>query len=71
VGFNVGAVDADYAQRGSLGMVTMRERAELIGGTLQIDSAEGQGTCLRVLLPLAEAQGSEGGSAQPPVPAQP
>jgi signal transduction histidine kinase len=60
VGFNVGAVDADYAQRGSLGMVTMRERAELIGGTLHIDSAEGQGTCIRVVLPLPETGDPDG-----------
>ena len=37
VGFNVGAVDATYAQRGSLGMVNMRERAELVGGSLRIE----------------------------------
>jgi signal transduction histidine kinase len=51
VGFNVGAVDADYAQRGSLGMVTMRERAALVGGTLRIESAEGQGTSITLTVP--------------------
>jgi signal transduction histidine kinase len=56
VGFNVGSVDSDYEQRGSLGMVNMRERAELVGGTLHIDSAEGQGTRIRVLVPLTEEQ---------------
>jgi signal transduction histidine kinase len=53
VGFNVGAVDASYAQRGSLGMVSMRERSELLGGTLSVDSAEGRGTRVRLTVPLA------------------
>lgn len=44
VGFNVGAIDADYAQRGSLGMVNMRERSELIGASLRVESSEGHGT---------------------------
>jgi signal transduction histidine kinase len=52
VGFNVGAVDASYAQRGSLGMVNMRERTELLGGMLSVDSAEGRGTKVRLTVPL-------------------
>lgn len=54
VGFNVGAVDANYEQRGSLGMVNMRERAELAGGALGVRSTEGQGTCISVVLPVSE-----------------
>jgi signal transduction histidine kinase len=52
VGFNVGAVDATYAQRGSLGMVNMRERAELVGGNLRVESAEGRGTTVTLTLPI-------------------
>ena len=52
VGFNVGAVDASYALRGSLGMVSMRERTELLGGTLSVDSAEGRGTTVRLTVPI-------------------
>ena len=44
VGFDMGEVDANYDQRGSLGMLNLRERAELLGGTLAIESAEGRGT---------------------------
>jgi len=51
VGFNVGAVDEDYAQRGSLGLVSMRERAALTGGELRIDSHEARGTRIEVLIP--------------------
>jgi signal transduction histidine kinase len=54
VGFNVGAVDAGYESRGSLGMVNMRERTELINGELHIDSEEGRGTRVRVWIPLTE-----------------
>lgn len=54
VGFNLGAVDATYDHRGSLGMVNMRERVELINGVLKIESAEGKGTCIRVLIPMNE-----------------
>jgi signal transduction histidine kinase len=54
VGFNLASVDANYENRGSLGMVNMRERAELLNGVLQIESADGRGTCIRVLIPLSE-----------------
>jgi len=54
VGFNVGSVDADYEQRGSLGMVSMRERAELVNGALRVESSEGKGTRIKVLVPLNE-----------------
>ncbi len=57
VGFNVGAVDAGYEQRGSLGMVTMRERTELVGGTLRIESVEGRGTRVRLTVPHPTASG--------------
>jgi signal transduction histidine kinase len=59
VGFNVGAVDSDYAQRGSLGMVNMRERAELINGLLHIESAEGAGTLITIVVPETEERAEE------------
>ncbi|MBC8163075.1 MAG: GAF domain-containing sensor histidine kinase [Roseiflexaceae bacterium] len=52
-GFNVGAVEANYINRGSLGLLNMRERAELIGGEWRIKSAEGQGTTVELRVPLA------------------
>ncbi len=54
VGFNLGAVDATYDNRGSLGMVNMRERAELVNGLLHIESEEGKGTRIQVVIPLTE-----------------
>jgi len=52
VGFNIGAVDAHYEQRGSLGIVSMRERADLVAGSLQIESAEGHGTRVTLYVPF-------------------
>ena len=54
VGFNVGAVDSDYAQRGSLGMVNMRERTELVNGLFHLESEEGAGTRITVIVPMTE-----------------
>ncbi len=51
VGFDLSAVDTNYEKRGSLGMINMRERAELAEGTLRIDSALGQGTRISILVP--------------------
>ena len=56
VGFDVRAVTQSYDNRASssLGMVNLRERAELVNGLLQIDSAAGQGTKVQVYIPLTE-----------------
>lgn len=54
VGFDPGSIAAQYGRRGSLGMVNLRERTELINGVLTIDSAPGRGTCVSVLIPLTE-----------------
>ena len=54
VGFNVGAVDRDYAQRGSLGMVNMRERTELVNGLFHLESEHGVGTLITVIVPITE-----------------
>lgn len=53
-GFNVTSIDAAYDNRGSLGMVNMRERSDLLNGVLRIDSAEGRGTRIQVVIPLTE-----------------
>ena len=51
-GFDVDAVQVRYDERGSLGMINMHERAELVGGTLQIASALGEGTRVMLAVPL-------------------
>lgn len=54
VGFDVAAVNKSYDKRGSLGMVNLRERTELVNGLLNIDSAPGKGTRIQVYIPLSE-----------------
>jgi PAS domain S-box-containing protein len=44
----------DLAREGHFGLVGMIERVESIGGTLEIDSAPGKGTLLRVTVPLEQ-----------------
>lgn len=42
----------DRSRPGGLGLLSMRERVESLGGELGIDTAPGQGTRIRVLIPL-------------------
>jgi signal transduction histidine kinase len=51
-GFDVDAVQVRYDERGSLGMITMHERAELIGGKISVASAPGEGTRITLSVPL-------------------
>jgi signal transduction histidine kinase len=54
VGFDVQAVMKTYDRRGSLGMINLRERADLVNGLLKIDSVPGRGTTIRVYIPLTD-----------------
>jgi signal transduction histidine kinase len=51
-GFDVGR----RPRRGHLGLAGMRERAELLGGRLELESSSGAGTRVRALLPLNQAE---------------
>lgn len=44
---------SDLARTGKLGLAGVRERAELLGGKLHVDSRHGEGTTLTVDIPLA------------------
>jgi signal transduction histidine kinase len=56
VGFDIKSVTQGYDKRSSssLGMVNLRERAELVNGLFQMDSAVGKGTKVQVYIPLTE-----------------
>ena len=58
-GFDVDALAAPTARGRRLGLLGMRERAELLGGTLNVESTQGIGTSIFVRIPVAE--GAEGG----------
>ncbi|MFB0533479.1 MAG: histidine kinase [Anaerolineae bacterium] len=55
-GFDVAEVLDSYDQRGSLGLINMRERAELVEGTWTIESVIGQGTKVTLVVPLPEEE---------------
>ena len=54
LGFDVAAVNKSYDKRGSLGMINLRERSELVNGLLDVDSSPGNGTRVKVYIPLTE-----------------
>lgn len=57
MGFVPKAGGANYeAQTGGFGMYTMRERAEALGGSLQIISAPGAGTTVEVTIPIRKIE---------------
>lgn len=53
-GFDLKRVLSSYEQRGSLGLLNIDERAKLIGGTAEIESTPGNGTIVRVIVPLRQ-----------------
>jgi signal transduction histidine kinase len=54
IGFDVAEVNRSYDQRGSLGMVNLRDRTELVNGVLDVQSVPGKGTRVQVYIPLTE-----------------
>ena len=59
---NGAGFDPEAAGRGRLGLVGMRERVALAGGTLDIESAPGAGTTVLAYLPVrAEGEGAGNG----------
>jgi signal transduction histidine kinase len=51
-GFDVEEMQTGYDERGSLGMINMRERAELVGGKIKVASMPGKGTRISLIVPL-------------------
>jgi signal transduction histidine kinase len=58
VGFDPEAVQGERRQ---VGLTSMRERARLVGGECRIESAPGQGTTVRVRLPVDRGMTGDGG----------
>jgi signal transduction histidine kinase len=51
-GFDVDAIQTSYDKRGSLGMINMHERAELVSGKLSVASTPGAGARITLTVPL-------------------
>lgn len=60
-GFEAGRGEPPVGPAGGLGLAGMRERATLLGGSLELSSARGQGTTVRVRVPL---DATDGGGAE-------
>ncbi|KAB8143081.1 GAF domain-containing sensor histidine kinase [Chloroflexia bacterium SDU3-3] len=52
LGFELKKVLASYEQRGSFGLLNIEERAKLIGGAAELYSAPGEGTTVKIIVPL-------------------
>ena len=57
VGFDATKVEPGGKSAGGFGLFSLRERMEMIGGQLQIDSAPGKGTRATLIAPLQLAEG--------------
>jgi PAS domain S-box-containing protein len=54
VGFQVAPTSVQAVERGSLGLLGMRERVQILGGSLDVESEPGRGTRIRAFFPLSE-----------------
>ncbi len=53
-GFNVEEAGTRRDDRSGLGLISIRERTELLGGTFSVDSGAGEGTIMTVSIPMAK-----------------
>jgi two-component system sensor histidine kinase UhpB len=58
VGFDAARILKTPLHQRHLGLDGMRERVEILGGTLHVESQPGHGTCVAVSLPLSEQVGA-------------
>ena len=54
IGFDLEEVNKSYDKRGSLGLINLRERTEILSGLLSIHSKPSKGTVIRLFVPLTE-----------------
>jgi signal transduction histidine kinase len=54
VGFDMQAVLRSYEKRGSFGLLNIDERARLVGGSAEIESAPGKGTKVTIIVPIEQ-----------------
>jgi signal transduction histidine kinase len=56
IGFNLLEVLSSAHEKESMGLLGMKERAELLGGSINIDTQPGQGTRLHIEIPFNREQ---------------
>lgn len=64
-GFRSPGSAGDYLDSGRLGLMGMHERADLIGGSLLIESATGSGTTVTAVVPESSSVGSAAMGSEP------
>ncbi|HPO58592.1 MAG TPA: ATP-binding protein, partial [Anaerolineaceae bacterium] len=64
VGFAVPKTWVESARSGRIGLVAAQERVESVGGALEIQSAPGEGTLVRVRVPL-NSRDADGAAERP------
>ena len=52
VGFDMQGVLRSYEKRGSFGLLNIDERARLVGGSAEMESAPGKGTKVTIVVPI-------------------
>ena len=52
IGFDVAAVEAQAKKHSKFGLIGMRERVDLLQGTIEFDSSPGQGTAIVIKVPI-------------------
>ncbi len=52
IGFDMHKIGQKYAEKGSLGLLNIRERSEMLGGQVSIKSRPGKGTSVTLVVPL-------------------
>ncbi|MBN1376640.1 MAG: response regulator [Dehalococcoidia bacterium] len=52
-GFDLSAALNNKVAKSSIGLITMKERAEMLGGRMEVDTAPGNGTKINVTLPVS------------------
>jgi signal transduction histidine kinase len=53
LGFDLSEALSDKGAKSSIGLITMKERAEMLGGKMQVETAPGDGTRIFVKLPVS------------------
>jgi two-component system sensor histidine kinase DegS len=54
-GFDLSEALSDKVAKSSIGLITMKERAEMLGGRMDVNTAPGDGTKIFVTLPISRA----------------
>jgi signal transduction histidine kinase len=58
-GFDVKVTEETYDKRGSLGLLNIRERCQVLGARYSVESRPGRGTLVYLIAPIIESRGAE------------